>query len=132
MKARNIIRFHNYATFHTILPNPFMTEAVIMVCKSMNWFLNDDGLRHERVNELDSINSKFSTLMSSSKPLLMQIKTLIITPISRTINFIKKTQRFEQALYWANKIHICDLTSWNRSSLLVKVSLPKYFSFPHF
>ena len=70
-----------------------------MVCKSMNWFLNDDGLRHERVNELDSINSKFSTLMSSSKPLLMQIKTLIITPISRTINFIKKTQRFEQALY---------------------------------
>ena len=26
--------------------NPFMTEAVI---KSMDWFLYDNGLRHERV-----------------------------------------------------------------------------------
>ena len=31
--------------------NPFMTEAVItdLRCKSMDWFLYDNGLRHERV-----------------------------------------------------------------------------------
>ena len=28
--------------------NSFMTEAVI-ICKSMDWFLYDNGLRHERV-----------------------------------------------------------------------------------
>ena len=33
------------------------------------------------------------------------------------ISFIKKTQRFEDALYWANEIRICDLTLWNRSRI---------------
>ena len=28
-----------------------MTEAVIIQSKSMDWFLYDNGLRHERVNE---------------------------------------------------------------------------------
>ena len=29
--------------------NPFMTEAVIILGKSVDWFLYDNGLRHERV-----------------------------------------------------------------------------------
>ena len=29
--------------------NPFKTEAVV-ICKSMDWFLYDNGLRLERVN----------------------------------------------------------------------------------
>ena len=42
------------------LLNPFMTEAVIiyrnqfidLLCKSMDWFLYDKGLRHERVKKV--------------------------------------------------------------------------------
>ena len=30
--------------------NSFMTEAVIIWSKSMDWFLYNNGLRHERVN----------------------------------------------------------------------------------
>ena len=37
--------------------NPFMTEAVIM-----EWFLYDNGLRHERVNEETTYKIQFSTL----------------------------------------------------------------------
>ena len=36
--------------------NPFMTEAVIiyidLFCKPIDWFLYDNGLRHERVDWL--------------------------------------------------------------------------------
>ena len=46
----------------------------------------------------------------------MQMKILIMTPISRTINFIKQTQQFEPALYWANEIYICNLMLRNRST----------------
>ena len=69
------------------------------------------------MTKLNSINSNFNTLDRDeliSDPPFMQIK-ILITPISRTINFIKQTERFEPALYWANEIRICDLTLWNRS-----------------
>ena len=69
------------------------------------------------MTELNNINSKFNTLDLDeliSESSFMQIK-ILITPISRTINFIKQTERFELALYWANEIRICDLTLWNRS-----------------
>ena len=46
--------------------------------------------------------------MGSSEPYFMQIKVLIMAPISRTINFIKQTQRFEPALYSTNEIYNCD------------------------
>ena len=36
--------------------NPFMTEAVII-----DWFLYDNGLRHERVNEKTTNKIQFST-----------------------------------------------------------------------
>ena len=37
--------------------NPFMTEAFIIqkLCKSMDWFLYDIGLRHEKIKK-DLIN----------------------------------------------------------------------------
>ena len=37
--------------------NSFMIEAV-MLCKSIDWFLYDNGLRHERVNETDMIDNE--------------------------------------------------------------------------
>ena len=51
--------------------------------------------------------------MSLSEPSFMEIKLLIMTHfkiITTTINFIKQTQRFQQALYRANKNRICNLT----------------------
>ena len=53
------------------------------------------------MTKLNSINSNFNTLDRDeliSDPYFMQIK-ILITPISRTINFIKQTERFEPALY---------------------------------
>ena len=53
------------------------------------------------MTELNNINSKFNTLDLDeliSESSFMQIK-ILITPISRTINFIKQTERFEPALY---------------------------------
>ena len=76
------------------------------------------------MNELNSIIGKFDTsepdefvrtihgdrsFDNDSNP-----KVLVAT-----INFIKNTQRFEQALYWANEIRICDLTLWNRSRISI-------------
>ena len=46
--------------------------------------------------------------MCSSESSFMQIKILIMTPVTRTINFIKQAQRFELALYQANESDICD------------------------
>ena len=37
--------------------NSFMMEAV-MLCKSIDWFLYDNGLRHERVDETDMIDNE--------------------------------------------------------------------------
>ena len=42
------------------LVNPFMTEAVIK--QKLDWFLYDNGLRHERVNE-DEVSRKRSILL---------------------------------------------------------------------
>ena len=57
--------------------------------------------------------------MGSSESSFMEIKILIMTPITRTINFIKQAQRFELALSQANDSDICDsccdLILWNRS-----------------
>ena len=50
--------------------------------------------------------------MNSWKPSFMSIKILVMTPISRTINFVKQTKRLEPALYWANEIRICYLRSF--------------------
>ena len=43
--------------------NSFMTEAVIMQSKSIDWFLYDNGLRHERVKGILSLNLKFHIVM---------------------------------------------------------------------
>ena len=48
IKARYISLFNHWKTFETTV-NPFMTEAVGLLRKSMDWFLYDNGLRHERV-----------------------------------------------------------------------------------
>ena len=46
--------------------------------------------------------------MGSSESSFMQTKILIMTPISRIINFMEQTQRFEPALYQANESDICN------------------------
>ena len=46
--------------------------------------------------------------MGSSESSFMQIKILIMTPITRTINFIKQAQQFELALSQANESNIYD------------------------
>ena len=44
--------------------NSSMTEAVIMRSKSMDRFLYDDGLRHERVNTFYSNNNSHLSIKS--------------------------------------------------------------------
>ena len=86
------------------------------------------------MNELNSTNSKSDTLEPDEL-----VRTILygdenfdndsnLKILTVTINFIKQTQQYEQALYWANEIRICNLTLWNRHvSLLVKIYSTKYF-----
>ena len=59
--------------------NSFMMEAV-MLCKSIDWFLYDNGLHHERVNETDMIDNEVThetienTLLKLSIPLTVTKK----------------------------------------------------------
>ena len=53
----DLVEVDSTAWFRTIFINSFMMEVVIMenqsidlLCKSMDLFLYDNGLRHERVN----------------------------------------------------------------------------------
>ena len=75
------------------------------------------------MSELNSINSQFNTLepdelvrtiLNGDKNVNNDSNLKIFTV---NVNFIKQTQGFEQALYWANKIPILDLTLWNRSRI---------------
>ena len=36
--------------------NPFITEAVVIYSDVMDWFLYDNGLRHEKVMLKDTVN----------------------------------------------------------------------------
>ena len=47
-----IFNIKNIRQIHIFVVNPFLTEAHIIYkpVQSMNWFLYDIGLRHERIN----------------------------------------------------------------------------------
>ena len=56
--------------------------------------------------------------MNLSEPSSMEIKTFDndsnLKILKATINFIKQNQQFEQTLYWANEICICELKLWSK------------------
>ena len=83
------------------------TEYYIISCH------NSAVFRTLLMNELRSIiNSNFNTLELDEliRTILYADTNLAMTQILRNINFIKQTQRFEPALYGANKICIYCLT----------------------
>ena len=50
LKPRNKNRISWRLTISCRKPSPYRNQSADLLCKSMNWFLYGNGLRHERVN----------------------------------------------------------------------------------
>ena len=107
----NIVRKRvNFNSFMTEV-QPQRNQSIDFLCKSMNWFLYDRDLRHERVNGLKTILPKL--LLYSGHNLRFLIATML--QLFSTRNFLFDLQLYDEKL---DKKQYCS-------------SFANYISYPH-
>ena len=69
-------------------PLSYRNQSINLLCKSMDWFLYDDGLRHERVNILHRKKLQHLHFYNESSPKQSKIKTNLFRLLMSTLQNI--------------------------------------------
>ena len=61
-------------------PLSYRNQSIDFLCKSIEWFLYDNGLRHERVKEIHRLWKEINSLLSKEMPNSKKISSSVRLP----------------------------------------------------